>query len=160
MTTHDPLCLRGLDADEVMVFRRVARENSDGLPVVVEQLLELPETGSLTIEQILTSDLFQLFSTEDPEVEASFARAADLLALEQAGHPIDNDEDREALRRVHAEVAAQVRRGMPVGSTEVERLVQEAIELYLARRRGTRADAIGQLRLETREMIARAVENL
>lgn len=48
MTTHDPLCLRGLRAGEVMVFRRIESRAPDSLPVVVEQLEDLPDVGSLT----------------------------------------------------------------------------------------------------------------
>ena len=159
LTTHDPLCLRGVDAREVMVFRRVARASETGLPFVVEQLDELPDVGALTIEQILTSDLFQLYSTDGPEVEARFARAADLLAAEQAGYSL-SDSDSGLLGEFRAEVASQVRRGMPVGSTEVERLVQEAVEQYIRLRHKARADELGKLRETTRSTIVRALGGL
>src|SRR3546814_15479912 len=67
VTTHDPLCLRGLGANEVMVLRRIqqdVRPNSEDLPYVVDSLIKIPSIDSLTIEQLLTSDLFQLFSTD------------------------------------------------------------------------------------------------
>lgn len=159
MTTHDPLCLRGLRAGEVVVFRRVESRERGRLPVVVEQLEELPDVGSLTVEQILTSDLFQLFSTDGPDIEARFARAADLIAAEQAGEQI-MDDDRDALSRAREDMRRLIGRGMPVGSTEVERLIQEALELYLTQRRRLRADALAGLRDQTRQTIVKALAGL
>ncbi|MBG7614642.1 AAA family ATPase [Brevundimonas sp. BAL450] len=159
MTTHDPLCLRGLSSAEVTVFRRVERREPGRLPVVVEQLEALPDIGSLTVEQILTSDLFQLYSTDGPEIEARFAKAADLIAAEQTGDLI-SDDDREVLKMARADMRLMIGRGMPVGSTEVERLIQEAVELYLTRRRGGRADALAALRERTRQTIVDALEGL
>lgn len=159
LTTHDPLCLRGVDAQEVVVFRRVEHATKGGLPVVVEQLEELPDVGALTIEQILTSDLFQLYSTDGPAIEARFARAADLLAADHAGRPM-TDDDNGVLAAFRAELADQVRRGMPVGSTEVERLVQEAVEEFIRMRHRTRAKELGELRNTTRNAIVRALGGL
>ncbi|ADL02218.1 AAA family ATPase [Brevundimonas subvibrioides] len=159
MTTHDPLCLRGLRAGEVMVFRRVESRAPDSLPVVVEQLEDLPDVGSLTVEQILTSDLFQLYSTDGPDIEARFAKAADLLAAERAGADF-SDDDRDALKQARADMRLLISRAMPVGSTEVERLIQEAVEQYLATRRRARADALGGLRDKARQSIIKALEGL
>lgn len=159
MTTHDPLCLRGLKADEVMVFRRVEQVSPSGLPMVVEQFAELPDLGALTIEQILTSDFFQLYSTDGPEIEARFAKAADLFAAETRRDFLDAS-DLETLRQVRIEIGDQIRASLPVGSTEIERLVQEAVEAYIIKRRRERPDMLGALRRETVAEIASILEGL
>lgn len=61
-TTHEPLCLRGLNDDEVAVIRRRPDGNS-GL------LSDLPSIRGLLVDQILSSPHFGLKSTVDPEVE-------------------------------------------------------------------------------------------
>lgn len=160
VTTHDPLCLRGVAAEEVRVFRRLHRELQDGeLPTYVEQLEELPAMSALTIEQLLTSDLFQLHSTDSPDLEAELAKAGDLLARGRSVHGIDDDE-RALLAEVGDILRAQIGRSLPVGSTEVERLVQEAVETYLIERRNMPHPALAHLRTRTRDAIVSALENL
>lgn len=162
MTTHDPLCLRGLSADEVRVFRRVRRTANPkprDLPTYVEQLDELPALGALTVEQLLTSDLFQLHTTDAPELEDSFARAGDLLARQAAGMQLDGA-DADALSLVRAELRAQIGKAVPIGSTDVERLIQEAVEDYLVRRRTNPPAVLTQLRDDTRARIVAALELL
>ncbi|PYF06763.1 putative AbiEii toxin of type IV toxin-antitoxin system [Rhodobacter viridis] len=135
MTTHDPLCLRGLSSDEVRVFHRInsATDSVSVLPSYVEQIGELPAIGALTIEQLLTSDLFRLHSTDAPELDANFAIAGDLLAKEQEGGM--GDEETAKLAKVREILRRQVGRSLPIGSTEIERLVQKAVEEYLIDRR-------------------------
>src|SRR3546814_12515812 len=84
VTTHDPLCLRGLGANEVMVLRRIqqdVRPNSEDLPYVVDSLITIPSIDSLTIEQLLTSDLFQLFSTDYNRVAVSLSIVGNSLGV-------------------------------------------------------------------------------
>lgn len=64
MTTHDPLCLRGLEPNEIIVFKKVLRE---GKTFVLTE--DVPFQGDLKIDQILLSDLFSLESTLDPRHE-------------------------------------------------------------------------------------------
>ena len=162
VTTHDPLCLRGLGGDEVRVFRRVERprEHKRGaLPTHVEQLNEIPMLGTLTIEQLLTSDLFQLHSTDALDAEYGFARAADLLAKEHAKAAM-TDTDARLLRDVRAMLKDQIGAGLPIGSTVVERLIQGAVEDFLIKRRTTAAESLGRLRDDTRAEIVAALERL
>ncbi|GLS42687.1 AAA family ATPase [Methylobacterium brachythecii] len=160
MTTHDPLCLRGLAPSEVRVFRRIRRTEQYGLPpTFVEQLEELPPMGGLTVEQLLTSDLFQLHTTDAPALEDSFARFGDLLAREQAGELISGDAG-AALQRARMALRSQIGDAIPVGSTEVERLIQEAVERYLLDRRGKSHSELTRLRDETRDAIIAALGDL
>ena len=66
-TTHDPLCLRGMDDGEVVVLQR----DPGGR---VESLQGLPSVKGMRADQILTSDYFGLSSTIDPETELDVAR--------------------------------------------------------------------------------------
>lgn len=159
MTTHDPLCLRGLSSEEVRVFRRLRRDVVTGkgtLPTFVEQLEDLPVIGALTVEQLLTSDLFQLYTTDAPELESAFAAAGDLLARQAAGDRLEDDEA-EALARVRRDMRAQIGKAMPIGSTDVERLIQEAVEEYLVKRRSLASSALPRLRDDTRDRIIAAL---
>ena len=65
VTTHEPLCLRGLYAGETIVLTK----NQEREVVV---LTDLPDPSELRVDQILTSDFFGLKSTIDPETERLF----------------------------------------------------------------------------------------
>lgn len=160
VTTHDPLCLRGMASHEVLALRRIRRRDPEpgALPEVVEPLAELPAIDMLTVEQLLTSDLFDLFSTDAADMEESLAQTGDLLALEQAGplHPAAA----EKLATLRAKLQHQVIHALPVGSTRVERLVQDAVETYLRKRRDTAADGLQALNDATKISIVAALERL
>lgn len=61
MTTHDPLCLRGLEPNEIIVLKKQWKEEKT---LVLQE--NIPFQGDLKIEQLLLSDLFGLDSTLDP----------------------------------------------------------------------------------------------
>lgn len=65
VTTHDPLCLRGLKKGEVAVFKK----DSKGKVVAIS---DLPDPSGYRSDQLLSSDFFGLKSTIDPEVEEAF----------------------------------------------------------------------------------------
>lgn len=160
VTTHDPLCLRGMATHEVLALRRSRRPttNPTELPELVEPVTDLPEIDLLTVEQLLTSDLFNLFSTDASDTEDSFAYTGDLLALESSDRL--TEEDRSKLEVLRAKLRAQVKRSIPVGSTRVERLIQEAVEIYLKERSKTLASQLGSLQDRTRRSIVEALEQL
>ena len=64
-TSHDPLCLKGLRAGEVVVLRRTRL----GRVVAVE---DLPSPEGMSVDQLLTSEHFGLGSTVELEVEQIF----------------------------------------------------------------------------------------
>ena len=76
VTTHDPLCLRGLRKNEVMVLRR----DTSG---AISHLTEIPDLDSFRADQLLTSPLFDLVTTRGPRTEADRARYAILLEKKQ-----------------------------------------------------------------------------
>jgi uncharacterized protein (TIGR02646 family) len=119
-TTHDPLCLRGLEDGEVVVLRRI------GERLIVEQE-ELPSIQGLTVDQLLTSEHFGLYSALDPELEAEFERYYELLA---AGRGRAEEEDPELMRLREALAGKK-----QLGQTRRERLALEAVDEHLAQER-------------------------
>ena len=156
-TTHDPLCLRGMDDGEVRVMQKVpGSEVMDTvLPVFVEQLHKLPPISNLTLEQLLTSDLFQLFSTDTPETDATLATVGDLLARQRAGEPLTTSEQ-DIITRFDTDIAS----ALPVGSSEVHRLVQEAVVVYLRERRTASEERMRRLREDARDKIVDALRGI
>lgn len=151
-TTHDPLCLRGMRDGEVMVLRRIPGENLDtDLPVKVETLTTLPDVQKLTVEQLLTSDFFALYDTDDLAHGAAMAELADALALRAAGsEPGPDTPQGQLLARFEAEVTD----ALPVGRSEVSMLVQEAVADYIRAQRRLPDRARQTLRDSTRARIA------
>ncbi|WFU61272.1 AAA family ATPase [Bradyrhizobium brasilense] len=155
-TTHDPLCLRGMHDQEVVVFNRALNtdaEHPDDLPVFVETIVGLPNVENLTVEQLLTSDFFSMYSTDSPVVELNLAKLGDLIARDARG---------EALTELELTALMDLRRkvvdALPLGSSEVERLVEEAVFAYIQKRRGLRATELETLKADTRDLIVRALE--
>jgi len=74
ITTHEPLCLRGLEKGEVFV---VNLDEENGVKVITD----LPAPKDLRIDQLLTSSYFGLNSVLDPEVERKFDRFYQLQAM-------------------------------------------------------------------------------
>jgi AAA domain, putative AbiEii toxin, Type IV TA system/AAA domain len=152
VTTHDPLCLRGMRNDEVMVLQRVPKaRGTDGLPVKVEQLTSLPDITNLTVEQLLTSDFFSVFDPDDSQRGQRLAELTDKIAAADA----DSPEGRKLREELAEMIAPDVAKSLPVGRSEVAMLVQEAVAEYLAKRRRTTWDRRQKLRDETRLRIVR-----
>jgi hypothetical protein len=156
VTTHDPLCLRGMRNGEVMVLQRVPRRaGSDGLPVKVEQLTSLPDISNLTVEQLLTSDFFGVFDPDDADRARRLAELADGLLATTPGSPTGLSLRKE-LREM---IASDVNDALPVGRSDVAMLVQEAVADYLVKRqRAAWADRM-MLRDETRARIVRILSD-
>ncbi len=149
-TTHDPLCLRGMGAGEISVLQRVAsvdHEDPTELPVFVEQLVDLPNIEQLGVEQLLTSDFFQLFSTDEPKFEDRLAMIADLL-VRRRKEPLSATDE-----RIVIEFQRDIADALPIGSSEAHRLVQEAVALFLKERRTASDTRMRELRTHTRTRI-------
>jgi hypothetical protein len=160
-TTHDPLCLRGMRDGEVKVIRRTRRDSpgEDGIPAFIEHLEDLPDVSKLTIEQLLTSDLFSMFSTDDPETEKKLARMGDILVKIDAEGRL-GQEDRDALEQGRKFLRKELKDELPVGSTDTHRLIQEALEEYLRERTRQSAGKLKKLRQDTRKRIVQALDGL
>lgn len=151
VTTHDPLCLRGMRDGEVVVLQRVVNDDDSiesEFPTIVQTLTELPHLSTMHVDQLLTSDFFQLYSTVEPKINQHMAHVADLLTKSQQAIPLNNEE-----KRVLAAFEKDIAAAMPVGTSEAHRLVQEAVADYLKQRHVKSASEISELRINTREKI-------
>ncbi|WP_420862429.1 AAA family ATPase [Algirhabdus cladophorae] len=110
ITTHDPLCLRGMNNGEVFVLQRSPEDAR------VETLTDLPNVEGMRAEQLLTSEFFGL-STTDPEGD---------LAVEDF-HRLSLKEDRtpEEDGRLN-EVNDFLKKRLGVGDTANEQLAAMA----------------------------------
>lgn len=122
-TTHDPLCLRGMRADEVQVFVRDEAQR-------IEILRGLPDVRGLRAEQLLTSDYFGLSSTADPDVES----ALEHLALPVGIRSQSRYEDLGSLQAFKW-----------LGDTPIEQIVNEALRRFVEEGTGSALDR-GQVR--------------
>jgi len=129
-TTHDPLCLRGLADDEVQVLRR--NENNQ-----IERVADLPNVRGLSVEQLLTSEYFGLFSTEDPQFEEDVSRYVALSTKHQLS-PEEQTELEHYRTVVHDTIT--------LGSTPQQRLVQDAAREYLLEHKRTPPQAQADLK--------------
>lgn len=121
VTTHEPLCLRGLVDNEIVVLQR------EGEEVTVNDNLPSPE--GLRVDQLLTSNLFGLHSTIDPEIDKMFQEYYSLLAIPVKGR---SDEQEEKCKNLKQQLA---RYGV-LGYTRRDQLIYEVIDEYFAEERG------------------------
>jgi hypothetical protein len=155
VTSHDPLCLRGMGSGEVLVLNRVrgADDVDSEHPVFIESLSTLPDIEELTIEQLLTADFFQLASTDARATELEYARIADLLRDMAADGPAALDSLTERELSAFRAFASEVNGALPVGDSEIQRLVQEAVAQFLAERDVLSSERVSNLRARTRQRI-------
>lgn len=113
VTTHDPLCVRGMDDGEVVVLAR----NEDG---GITTLADLPGVSGMRAEQLLTSEYFGLSSTIDPDLNLEIARLAEGVASDPA-------------LKIGSEAEELVSR-LTVGNSASAQIIQEALQRYLKER--------------------------
>ncbi len=87
VTTHEPLCLRGLKQGEVSVLTKDWDNN-------IYAITDLPDPATLRVDQILTSPFFGLHSAVDPDTEKLFDEyysllAKDILSSEEENRKLD-----------------------------------------------------------------------
>jgi predicted ATP-binding protein involved in virulence len=116
VSTHNPLCLRGLLEGEVVVMRRGADDQ-------VVALTDLPPVEGLRVDQLLTSEHFGLDSTVDPEIDEMFEEYYRLLAARERSQA--EEERLEQLK-------VRLKKLDLLGTTRRERLALEAVDEYLA----------------------------
>ncbi|MCJ2031320.1 AAA family ATPase [Methylobacterium sp. J-043] len=124
MTTHDPLPLRGLTDGEIAILNR----DEDGISLnkpLVEGL------GGMSVDQMLTSDLFGLETTLDADTADRLARYYSLLS-----RPNLASAEHQSLRAAAEALPPQV----PLGDSPRERLMYRIADAYLARHRGSRSE--------------------
>ncbi len=118
VTTHEPLCLRGMRAGETALLRR----DDEGQ---VEAVTSLPDPAELRVEQLLLSEFFGLYSTVDPEMEAVWREYYRLLRRRR---PTAAES-----RRIE-QLRAELRERRHLGDSLRDELMFEVIDRLLARR--------------------------
>lgn len=143
-TTHDPLCLRGMDDGEVVVLQR--DENHE-----VRQLSDLPSIQGMTAEQLLTSDYFGLASTADPQLELGLLREANDYVHRSSSGAVDV--------QLSEKTQAMLQR-LSLGDVPSEQIMQDALRRYLAEREAPEGRSRSQLRSEAVEAVVAALRQI
>lgn len=110
VTSHDPLCVRGMDDGEVTVLYR----DETGR---VSQMEDLPNVSGMQAEQLLTSEYFGLASTLDADLHLNIAR---ISSVEKSGSVSSLGEETDNL----------ISR-LTVGDSATAQIIQEALYKYL-----------------------------
>lgn len=113
VSTHEPLCLRGLAHGEVVVMLRDQNQNVQKLDKSL-----LPDHSLMTIEQLLTSDSFGLIDVGDEEMVKTYEEYYALLSK--------NEEERteEDQKKIN-EYSAKLSEKELLGSTPADQAVFE-----------------------------------
>jgi uncharacterized protein (TIGR02646 family) len=111
VTTHDPLCLRGLLPGEILVLRRSKEE------VVGTAVRE--SINHLRADQLLTSPLFGLAHTRDQSVEREIERCSELL-----GKAVRTTAEDAELRELQERLSSSLQ----VGETPTQRNIEQAMK--------------------------------
>lgn len=124
VTTHDPLCLRGMHPGEVKVVFNDGESN-------VGVMEDLPDVSTLRVDQLLTSDFFGLATATDPERDRMVRELAGL-----AGIPESELAPAQAARR--DEILAQAFVLPVIGSSVDRQIVAEAVTRHVREEQVTR----------------------
>jgi len=157
MSSHDPLCVRGMENDEVVVFNRIFDAKASGTTTKesVEVISEFPDFKKMTVEQLLTSNLFQLYSADDRRLEREFARVVDGLSKGKKPSELGlSRNDQDALDKFKTSINA----ALPIGMSEAEQVVHQAVAQYLSLRRASSKEKSNAARQRAIEKIVEALE--
>ncbi len=120
VSTHEPLCLRGLGEDEVALLTLDKKHQ-------VQLRDDLPSPAIYRVDQLLTGDFFGLETAYDPDEEAAFDAYHALLVEERK-----RQSQGKALLREHAGLLDRLRDRLKdrltLGDTIAERKVMAALE--------------------------------
>ncbi|WP_116866825.1 AAA family ATPase [Pseudomonas syringae] len=141
VTTHDPLCLRGMDDGEAVVLHRDGQNKIrpiDGLPAV----------SGMTSEQLLTSDYFGLASTTDPSMEIALATLAGDVARRSPDGVVEI---------ATAQSTTQMLERLVIGDNPSEQIIQDAMIQYLEQREIRKGEATPALREDAVKAVLKAL---
>jgi ABC-type multidrug transport system ATPase subunit len=116
VTTHSPLVAASAKEDELFVLKEEQKR------VVVEQAFFVQGWRA---DQILTSSLFDLDTTRDPETEHQLARYDDLLAIRARGE-LSADQTQEL-----AVLEKELGKKLPTGDTPEQRQLYQEMRNYI-----------------------------
>jgi uncharacterized protein (TIGR02646 family) len=144
-TTHEPLCLRGMEKGEIGVLRR----DDQG----VYLLTELPDVATMRVDQLLASEHFGLESTVAPE------RAAEIRRYHELMRKTERSDDEEAKL---AQLRTVLAKTDYLGGSRRERMLLDLLDMHdvdPVRKPGANvsADALSRRTLSRLKEIMRAV---
>jgi uncharacterized protein (TIGR02646 family) len=113
VTTHDPLCLKGLDDGEIVLLRRDEAQQ-------ITAIVDVPSVNHLRADQILTSPLFGLPSTRGDDTTTALQRYAELLEM-RVRSPHDEQELSRLVEQLKPEEILTAK------ETPFERIVEQAV---------------------------------
>ena len=142
VTSHDPLCLRGTHYGEIAVMKRCGEE--------VTVMTNLPDQEGMRVDQILTSEFFDLNSTIDAKIDKLIAKYQRLLSQNNL-----NTIYSEELNSIEKELDDPTIRYL--GYTNRERLMYRTIDHFIASRKKNKI-AYSELDEETRLELLRILE--
>jgi uncharacterized protein (TIGR02646 family) len=122
VTTHEPLCLRGLAHGEVAVL---VRDHEKRIRVLDKDLL--PDHSMMRIEQLLTSDLFGLINIMDEEAEKTYEQYYQLLSKKEENK---TEEDKRKI----AEMSTMIAEKEVLGTTPDEQVMYKVINETFAKK--------------------------
>lgn len=144
-TSHEPLVLRSLTKDEIMVLRRDKHHR-------LSSIKNLPSPEALRVDQILTSPYFGLKSTIDPDIEKLFDRYYFLLS-----ESFLTEDNRNELEQIQGELEEM----KLLGETPRDQLMYKAIDQFLAKEKETiKHGEINSLKEETVHRITDILSSL
>lgn len=152
LTSHDPLCVRGMLDHEVVMLNRYFNDG-EGLKERVECVSGFGDLSRMTVEQLLTSNLFQLFSTDDSEVDTRYSEIVQLL-----GKPRASLSDVEAA--VVSDFEKAIEEALPFGRNEVSLFVQRTIAKYVASRRDKPEEKVSEFREDAEKAVVEFLSGL
>ncbi|PFD04500.1 AAA family ATPase [Bacillus cereus] len=137
VTSHDPLCLRGLEQNEIVVLQK---DNED--EVFIER--ELPPQELLEVDRLLKSQFFGLNDTLDPKVNSDFKEYYRLLGLNNRNY--DEEEQLKALKE-------RLITNDYLGKTPREQMLYEVIDEYMAETQYNPLNKLVNLKNETKKKL-------
>jgi uncharacterized protein (TIGR02646 family) len=111
VTTHDPLCLKGLYDGEIVKLERDEEE--------IIAITGVPSVNDLRADQILTSFMFNLPTTRNDETVQKIARYSDLLSKKKK-----SSEESKEMHRLRRDLDAT----LTTKSTPTQQIIGKAIE--------------------------------
>ena len=150
ITTHEPLCLRGVREGETSIIQR----DEHGSVTALSE--GLPSPRSLRVDQLLTSQHFGLSSTIDPELDALFQRYYVLRAK-----PTRTPEEESRMTSLKSQLDHEGVFKPTLGYTRRDQLMYEILDDQLARE--TVAESQHQrdeIRAETKSLVANLWKNI
>ncbi len=141
VTTHEPLCLRGLYGGETVLLRRDPDDN-------VIAISNLPDPNELRVDQILSSEFFGLSSTVESDVEEIYDEYYALLTVKRPN---------KAQRQRMAELKEELRDRQHLGHSLRDELMYDVIDRSLAQQLlGPGVSSRPQLKKKTFDRVVQA----